>query len=436
MTDDLYERYKEALRVGHVAVLRGALDEACDAYRTASGIAPSRALPHTSLGGVLLRRGHLEDALVEFAAAVARGPHDEGALLGQAEALTAVGQRVDAALVLDHVSEVQEAAGRLPEAADTLRRAMELEESAERSRRQRGLLRQIRLSDGDQAAEQLLARALRLRDEPTGPTPDLARLFAAAVVSDVPVAPSPELEAAPSDGSGTETAPEPAAATVEPASATAELPAAAAAEPAAATAELPATPELPALMPELPAEAVGPAESDALEPAAVESAVPGTSAPAFEPLSSDLAHIAVEDDDEDAVAEVIAGTEVSVGESQHPPTGDELLATVEAAELSGDMMTLRLLLVWTARAYAREGKFEAGLDAAHRLLDRAPNDVDAHLVLVELYVARDWNSLAIEKLGLMGRLSALSGDADTHARVGALAARAFPREDDLLALCS
>ncbi|HEY5475032.1 MAG TPA: hypothetical protein VIK32_17825, partial [Candidatus Limnocylindrales bacterium] len=159
MTDDLYERYKEALRVGHVAVLRGALEEASEAYRTAASIAPSRALPHTSLGGVLLRLGHLEEALVEFAAAVARAPHDEGALLGQAEALNIAGQRVNAAAALDHVSEVQEAAGRLPEAADTLRRAMELEESAERSRRQRGLLRQIRLSAGDQAAEQLLARA-------------------------------------------------------------------------------------------------------------------------------------------------------------------------------------------------------------------------------------------------------------------------------------
>ena len=59
MTDDLYERYKEALRVGHVAVLRGALEEASEAYRTAASIAPSRALPHTSLGGVLLRLGHL-----------------------------------------------------------------------------------------------------------------------------------------------------------------------------------------------------------------------------------------------------------------------------------------------------------------------------------------------------------------------------------------
>jgi len=113
-----------------------------------------------------MRLGHLEDALTEFAAAVARAPHDEGALLGQAEALTAAGMRSDAAAALDHVAEIQEAAGRLPEAADTLRRAVELEEAPERVRRQRILLREIRLSAGDHAAERLLARALRLRDEP------------------------------------------------------------------------------------------------------------------------------------------------------------------------------------------------------------------------------------------------------------------------------
>jgi len=387
MTDDLYERYKEALRVGHVAVLRGALDEACESYRAASSIAPSRALPHTSLGGVLLRRGHLEDALVEFAAAVARGPHDEGALLGQAETLTAVGQRFDAALVLDHVSEVQEAAGRLPEAADTLRRAMELEESAERSRRQRGLLRQIRLSAGDQAAEQLLARALRLRDEPAGTIAEPARLVSAAAVTDVP--------------------------------ATAKL-----AEPAVA-----AIPEWPAAD-ELAAVAVEAPESQTPDPVEAEAGAPDSPASTVECFSPDTA-------EEEPAEQVVPGTEVTgVGESEHQPTGDELLVAVEAAELSGDMTTLRSLLVWTARAYAREGKFEAGLDAAHRLLAQAPSDVDAHLVLVELYVARDWNALAMEKLGLMGRLSALSEDAETHARVGAVASRAFPHEAELLALCS
>ena len=82
----------------------------------------------------LLRLGRLEEALVEYAAAVARAPHDEGALLGQAEALTTAGMRSEAAIALDHVSEIQEAAGRLPEAADTLRRALELEDAPERAR--------------------------------------------------------------------------------------------------------------------------------------------------------------------------------------------------------------------------------------------------------------------------------------------------------------
>ena len=192
MTDDLYERYKEALRTGHVSVLRGSLEEALAAYKLAAEIAPSRALPHTSLGGVYMRLGHLHDALTEFAAAVSRSPHDEGALLGQAEALAAAGMRSEAAGALDHVAEIQEASGRLPEAADTLRRAVELEEAPDRIRRQRALLREIRFSTGDHAAEQLLARALRLRDEPGAdairPTTGLA--FVAAPVA-APVAATP-----------------------------------------------------------------------------------------------------------------------------------------------------------------------------------------------------------------------------------------------------
>src|SRR5450759_2069411 len=355
MTDDLYERYKEALRVGHVAVLRGALEEAGEAYRAAASIAPSRALPHTSLGGVLLRLGHLEGALVEFGSAVARAPHDEGALLGQAEALTIAGQPVDAAVALDHVSEVQEAAGRLPEAADTLRRAMELEESAERSRRQRGLLRQIRLSAGDQAAEQLLARALRLRDEPAAATVEPARsATSAAPLRDWSMQAAPITEPNP--------------------------------------------------------------QRDAI-------AVPAT------PSAEALAGVGVMDVGFDP-------TNLSVGETRHQPNGDELMSAAEAAEMAGDTAKLRSLLVWTARAYAREGRFEAGLDAAHRLLQRAPGDVDAHLVLVELYVARDWNSLAMEKLVLLGRLAELNDDRETHQRLCAVAARTFPKEERLSAFCS
>jgi tetratricopeptide (TPR) repeat protein len=464
MTDDLYERYKESLRVGHVAVLRGALEEALEAYRTAASIAPSRALPHTSLGGVLLRLGHLEEALVEYAAAVARAPHDEGALLGQAEALTMAGQRVDAAQALDHVSEIQEAAGRLPEAADTLRRALELEDAPERGRHQRGLLREIRLSAGDQAAEQLLARALRLRDEPSGEAVEapasgvattLAARMAASNAPSMPAiapaestwAPAPSEESIPTynvevaqsgeslEWPAADFAPrrrelEPLARPVP----SVELAAASELESGPGLAE-DAVPLAEAVVAaETSASIVETGESKVLEPvelaaAALSAASQDGATPAS--LQPILAAVGVMDEAFDPAA--MPG---AVGESQHQPNGDELLAAAEAADLVGDNAALRSLLVWTARAYAREGRFEAGLDAAHRLLQRGPSDVDAHLVLVELYVSRDWNALAAEKLALLGRLADLDNDEPTKQRLCAVAGRVFPNDERLGALCA
>ena len=496
MTDDLYERYKEALRIGHVAVLRGSLEEALGAYRAAAEIAPSRALPHTSLGGALLRLGRLEEALVEFAAAIARAPHDEGALLGQAEALTAAGQRAEAARVLDHVSEIEEAAGRLPEAADTLRRALELEESPERARRQRGLRRETRLSAGDQAAEQLLARALRLRDEPaprsiepahsgapaplagqTGHSAAIGQAAAyrpAAAVGDghvrasashqLPEAPPAAPDTAAAAVSGGETEPGPRAAefvryssgrsaagpevgtgsattagevkapqTEAAAAVAAQGTSAAGAAPFESADVSPQTEMAPVAAPPDNQAAATVAESPGLAPEERESvavlALPsGLIAVATEP---DIAAVGVMEGAVDTVA--LPGM---VGESDHQPTGDELLIAAEAADAAGDLKALRLLLVWTARAYAREGRFDAGLDATHRLLQRSPGDVDAHLVLVELYVARHWNALAAEKLALLGRLADLDDDAETRARVCAVASRAFPNDQRLESLCS
>jgi len=446
MTDDLYERYKEALRLGHVAVLRGAPDEAIDAYRNAASIAPSRALPHTSLGGVLLRLGRLEEALVEYAAAVARAPHDEGALLGQAEALTIAGQRVEAAQALEHVSEIQEAAGRLPEAADTLRRALELEEAPERSRRQRGLMREIRLSAGDQAAEQLLARALRIRDEPADAIP--APTGASAASAGVDFKPDRRDAAKPAQSVRTDLgysrAPSAAQATpAEPVAAEAEGTVAEAeptGEPAVAEAEpaLEAATGSEPIMAEPAVAEAGPESEIAPEvpvPVAAEAepapeAAPATSEPATEAEPVPVA-VGVMEGSIDITP--LAGT---VTESEHQPTGDELLAAAEAADLAGDSAELRSLLLGTARAYASEGRFDAALDATHRLLQRAPGDVDAHIVLVELYVARDWNELAAEKLVLLGRLANLNDDAETRERLCAVASRAFPKDERLEALCS
>ena len=409
MTDDLYERYKEALRTGHVGVLRGALEEALAAYRVAAEIAPSRALPHTSLGGVYMRLGHLEDALIEYAAAVTRSPHDEGALLGQAEALTAAGMHSDAAAALDHVAEIQEAGGRLPEAADTLRRAVELEEAPDRIRRQRALLREIRFSAGDHAAEQLLARALRLRDDPAA---DAVRdaasvaLVASQIVAERPVQPEQELKPI-----AIEAASEPLAAAPEPV-------VAAAAEPEPLAAELE-----PALVEPGPVAAEPELE---LEPVAV-----ALSDWPIGPDSGERPSVGVM---KDAVGlPVPAGV---VADGDHQATGDELMAAAEAADLAGDANALRSLRLGTARAYAVEGRFEAGLDATHRLLQRAPGDVDAHLVLVDLYVARGWDGLAADKLRLLGRLAELNNDEETRKRLCAVATRAFPTESSLEHLCA
>lgn len=515
MTDDLYERYKEALRIGHVAVLRGALQDAADAYRLASSIAPSRALPHTSLGGVLLRLGHLDDALVEYASAVARAPHDEGALLGQAEALTTAGQRVDAAMALDHVSEIQEASGRLPEAADTLRRALELEEAPERVRRQRTLLRDIRLSAGDHAAEQLLARALRLRDEPSSiidtprtavasvpvtgsavaihrvmpeppaetavetsaetlaETPTEVLPVTTGVPSESPVETSLEMAAETPAEAPSETAVETAAETpaetlaetavewpiVEPVESEYERKrsvldwpeedtAAEATrwrEPAMAsksmepevTAEPVAEPQLAAeVEPEVAAEPIaesGPVAESEREPAPI---APASLPPELAAIVAAVARheppaIGVMDGALDTPIGLAAGV---VSEPHRQPSGDELLVAAEAADRAGDSTTLRSLLLWTARAYAREGRFEAGLDATHRLLQRTPSDVDAHLVLVDLYVARNWNSLAAEKLALLGRLAELNNDEATRLRLVAVASRVFPKDRRLESL--
>ena len=57
MSDALYERYKEALRRGHVAAQKGREADALDAYSEAASLAPDRALPLVAIGGVLRRLG-------------------------------------------------------------------------------------------------------------------------------------------------------------------------------------------------------------------------------------------------------------------------------------------------------------------------------------------------------------------------------------------
>jgi len=171
MSEALYEQYKEALRRGHVAALRGRLDAAAAAYREAARIAPDRALPYVGLGGMLARLGRTDDALSAYSAALDRAPSDEAAMRGRADVLAAVGRRSEAAEMLDRLAAILERDGRLADACDVARRSLELAESRGRRSHVEGLVARLRETTGDAAATEALERALSVLETVPGVTP-------------------------------------------------------------------------------------------------------------------------------------------------------------------------------------------------------------------------------------------------------------------------
>lgn len=159
MSEALYERYKDALRRGHAAALRGRFDDAIQAYAEAARIAPDRAMPQASLAGVLARTGRISEALTAYEVALARAPEDEASLRGLAEMLAISGRKSEAADTLDRLAVVLDRDGRLVDACDVARRALELAESRSRRQSVESLVERLRAAGGDPAAE-ALARAL------------------------------------------------------------------------------------------------------------------------------------------------------------------------------------------------------------------------------------------------------------------------------------
>ena len=97
--DDVYARYREALRLGHQMAAEGRFKDALPHYRAAAEVATERALPHVAMGGMLLRVGQPRDAIVAFDRALELEPNDLDALTGRAAALLAAGRRAEAAQV-------------------------------------------------------------------------------------------------------------------------------------------------------------------------------------------------------------------------------------------------------------------------------------------------------------------------------------------------
>jgi tetratricopeptide (TPR) repeat protein len=129
MTDALYERYKDALRRGHVAAAHSHFDDALEAYGEAARLAPDRPLPLVGIGTVLTRLGKASDAVAAFDKALDRAPTDEPALRGRADALLVAGDRVEAAETLDRLAATLDSDGRRADGLEAARRALDLAES-------------------------------------------------------------------------------------------------------------------------------------------------------------------------------------------------------------------------------------------------------------------------------------------------------------------
>jgi tetratricopeptide (TPR) repeat protein len=162
MSDALFDRYREALRAGHVAVLRGRLEDAAASYREAANLAADRAVPRTALGSVELRLGQPDLALASFDAALAAVPGDDAALAGRAQALVVLQRPDDAAATFDLLADVRRAAGKHPDACDALRRALEIGPTPERRTLFRELVEELRQAAGDAEADRALAKTMEL----------------------------------------------------------------------------------------------------------------------------------------------------------------------------------------------------------------------------------------------------------------------------------
>ena len=126
MSANVYERYRDAMRTGHLAALHGAHARALAAYGDAAGLQPDRAAPYVGIGKSQLAAGRPAEALTAFGAAVSRAPRDTGALDGAARALVELDHGDEAAELLDALAAIYIEQDRQVDAVATAERAMEL----------------------------------------------------------------------------------------------------------------------------------------------------------------------------------------------------------------------------------------------------------------------------------------------------------------------
>jgi tetratricopeptide (TPR) repeat protein len=118
-----------------------------------------------------------------------------------------------------------------------------------------------------------------------------------------------------------------------------------------------------------------------------------------------------------------ADEESGGGQIVGPPPDPEVLL-IEAAVLlgSGEESAARDLMLTAVAVHRAAGRPDAALEICFQLLALAPGDPQVHLAIAGLQLDRGWTELATEKIGLLLRLTSLTGDAQAEADVRALAA--------------
>ena len=429
MSQAMFDLYKEALRRGHVAAVQGNLDAALTAYEAAATIAPERALPHASVGDVLMRLGRFDEAEHAYDAALQRAPADEGALRGRAATRLELRRAVDAARDLEALADVLERANRIPDACNAACAALEIADTRSRRQAVERLADALTGLAGEPGAAAALVRAepfLDLNRSRVEPEPVVAPAPGSpdwpVSTSDVVVASPPEDATNSPDGDEADGI---KAATVEAASV----------EAAVATDAPPRLHDAPVAA-NVPAEPDPPVAVEAVpEPALAPESVPEPAMAADEPAELDgapaepaAAEPDVASEPEPEGAELVEPEPLVEPETVEPPVEPPVeprarfhvvaaRAEAESLLIAGDHQRARPLLLRIAEAEREAGRLDAAIDACLILVTINPADTAVQLELATIQAARGWIDLARDKIALLTRLADLNDDPDAQALV-------------------